>query len=186
MTILTASVLDREVACEREVMDVCFRNCVPGGSASGQSTHDDGERPVSTTADYNDFNTNLINEFRANGGKVSGVFANSPLMLLTTTGAKSGKQRTSPLVHTTDGDRLVIIASKGGADTHPDWYHNLLGNPMATVELPGETFTVRARVAEGEEHDRLYAAQAALMPNFAEYQRNTSRKIPVVVLERVA
>lgn len=141
---------------------------------------------MATTADPNDFNQNLINEFRATDGKVTGIFANAPLILLTTTGAKSGQPRTSPLVYTTDADRLVIIASKGGADTHPDWYHNLIANPTATVELPGETFAVRARVAAGEERDRLYAAQAALMPNFAEYEQNTSRKIPVVILERAA
>lgn len=134
----------------------------------------------------NDFNTNLINEFRANNGKVGGSFAGAPLMLLTTTGAKSGQPRTAPLVHTTDGDRLVIIASKGGADTNPDWYHNLVANPTATVELPDETFTVRARIADDEERERLYSAQAALMPNFAEYERNTSRQIPVFVLERIA
>lgn len=139
-----------------------------------------------TTEVVNDFNTNLINEFRANDGKVSGMFANAPLLLLTTTGAKSGQQRVSPLAFTTDEDRLIVIASKGGADTNPDWYHNLVANPTATVELPGETFSVRARVASGDEHERLYAAQAALMPNFNEYQQNTSRKIPVVVLERAA
>lgn len=115
------------------------------------------------------------------------MFANAPLLLLTTTGAKSGLQRVSPLVYTTDDDdRLVVIASKGGADTNPDWYHNLVANSTATVELPGETFSVRARVAAGDEHGRLYAAQAAMMPNFSEYQQNTSRKIPVVVLERAA
>jgi deazaflavin-dependent oxidoreductase (nitroreductase family) len=141
---------------------------------------------VSETADANDFNRNLIAEFRAHDGKVGGMFANAPLMLLTTTGAKTGKERTAPVVYTTDADRLVVIASKGGAPTHPDWYHNLVANPTATVELPGERFEVRARVAEGEEHDRLYAAQAALMPNFAEYQQNTTRKIPVVILEREA
>ncbi len=136
-------------------------------------------------ASMNDFNQNLINEFRANNGIVTGTFAGRPLLLLTTTGAKSGQQRTTPLVYTKDGDNLVIIASKGGAPTNPAWYHNLLANPIATVELPGETFQARARVAEGEERDRLYNAQAALMPAFAEYQQKTTRQIPVIVLERI-
>jgi deazaflavin-dependent oxidoreductase (nitroreductase family) len=135
-------------------------------------------------AGNNDFNTNLIEEFRANDGKVTGVFAGRPLLLLTTTGAKSGQPRTMPLVYTTDGDRIVIIASKGGAPTNPDWYHNVVANPTVTVELPGETFQARATVAEGAERERLYNAQAALMPAFAEYQEKTTRQIPVIVLER--
>jgi deazaflavin-dependent oxidoreductase (nitroreductase family) len=139
---------------------------------------------VTDPSDPNEFNREIIAQFRANDGKVGGMFAGAPLLLLTHTGAKSGQVRTSPLVYATDGDRLVIIASKGGAPTNPDWYHNLLANPAATVELPGETVPVRARVAEGEERDRLYDAMAAQMPNFAEYQRNTTRRIPVVVLER--
>src|SRR6185437_1228950 len=133
----------------------------------------------------NDFNQSLIEEFRANDGKVTGVFAGRPLLLLTTTGAKSGRPRVSPLVYTTDGDRIVIIASKGGAPTNPDWYHNLVANPTVTVELPGDTFQARATVVEGEERQRLYDAQAALMPGFAEYQEKTTRQIPVVVLERI-
>ena len=135
--------------------------------------------------DYNDFNRTIIEEFRANGGKVGGMFAGAPMLLLTTTGAKSGKQRTAPLVHTTDGDRIVVIASKAGAPTHPDWYHNLVANPSVTVELGGETFQARATaLPSGPERDRLYAAQAALMPNFAEYETKTTRKIPIVTLER--
>lgn len=134
----------------------------------------------------NDFNQSLIEEFRANGGKVTGVFAGRPLLLLTSTGARSGQPRTMPLVYTTDGDRFVVIASKGGAPTNPDWYHNLVANPVATVELPGETFQARATMAEGEERQRLYDAQAALMPAFADYQRKTTRQIPVVILERIA
>jgi deazaflavin-dependent oxidoreductase (nitroreductase family) len=133
---------------------------------------------------YNDFNRNLIAEFRANGGKVTGQFANSPLLILTTTGAKSGRPREIPLVYTTDGDRIVVIASKGGAPTNPAWYHNLVANPTVTVELPGETFQARVIVAEGQERQRLFEAQSALMPGFADYQRNTTRQLPVVVLER--
>ena len=130
------------------------------------------------------FNENLITEYRANEGKVGGMFANSPLLLLTTTGAKSGQLRTMPLVYTTDGDQIVIIASKGGAPTHPDWYHNLVKHPEATVELGTEKFQVHASVPAGPERDRLYNQQAALMPNFAEYQKATTRQIPVVVLKR--
>ncbi|MDQ1447253.1 MAG: hypothetical protein QOC79_224 [Actinomycetota bacterium] len=135
--------------------------------------------------DFAAFNQALIDEFRNDGGKVTGMFAGAPLVLITTTGAKSGRRRTTPIVHTTDGDRIVIIASKGGAPTSPDWYHNLVAHPEVTVELPTETFEARARVAEGPEREKLWRAQAALMPNFDEYQKATTRKIPVVVLERV-
>ena len=133
-----------------------------------------------------DFNQNLVKEFRANNGKVGGQFAGSPLMILTTTGAKSGQPRPIPLVYTKDGDRIVIIASKGGAPTNPDWYYNLVADPNATVELPGETFQVKAVITQGAERDRLFNHQAELMPGFADYQRNTTRLIPVVVLERIA
>lgn len=135
--------------------------------------------------DFAAFNAVLIDEFRANGGTVTGMFGGAPLVLITTTGAKSGKSRTTPIVYTTDGDNLVIIASKGGAPTSPDWFHNLVANPDVTVELPNEKFEARARVAAEPERERLYGAQAALMPNFAEYEKATTRKIPVVVLERV-
>ena len=119
-------------------------------------------------------------------GAVSGPFAGVPLLLLTTKGAKSGQAPTTPLVHTRDGDQVVIIASKGGAPSHPDWFRNLSANPQVEVELPGERFRARARVAQGDERDRLYRAQAELMPNFDEYANKTDRVIPVVVLERVA
>jgi deazaflavin-dependent oxidoreductase (nitroreductase family) len=136
--------------------------------------------------DWNAFNADLIAEFRANGGTVTGPFEGAPLVLITTTGAKSGLERTTPLVHTTDGDTVVIIASKAGAPAHPHWYLNILANPEVNVELPGETFRARATaITEGPERDRLYNAQAELMPNFAEYETLTDRKIPVVVLERI-
>ena len=137
-------------------------------------------------SDRNDFNEKLIAEFRANGGKVSGMFAGRPMLLLTTTGAKSGLKRTTPLVHTRDGDRIVVIASKGGAPTNPAWYHNLVANPTVTVELGTEKFPAKATVVTGAERDRLFAAQAALMPAFAEYETKTTRQIPVVVLERLS
>ena len=137
------------------------------------------------TTDYNAFNRQLIEEFRANGGKVGGMFAGAPLLLLTTTGAKSGQPRVAPLAYTTDNGRLVVIASKGGAPTHPDWFHNLRANPDVTVEVGTETFPARATVPQGAERQRLFDQMAAQMPGFAEYQKNTVRKIPVVVLERV-
>jgi deazaflavin-dependent oxidoreductase (nitroreductase family) len=134
--------------------------------------------------DYNAFNRQVIEEFRANGGKVGGMFAGAPMLLLTTTGAKSGQARVSPMVYTTDNDRMVIIASKGGAPSHPDWFHNLRANPEVTVEVGTETFPARATVPEGAERQGLFDQMAAQMPNFAEYQRNTTRQLPVVVLER--
>lgn len=136
-------------------------------------------------ADMREFNEKLIEEFRANDGKVSGSFANAPLILITHTGAKTGTKRTSPLVYTRDGDRIVLIASKGGAPTHPHWYLNMTANPQVTVELPGETFEARVTEVTGEERDRLYDAQAAQMPNFADYANATDRKIPVLVLDRI-
>lgn len=138
--------------------------------------------PVSTT--FQDFNRNLIADLRANSGQAtSGPFKGASVLILTSEGAKSGETRENPLAYTRDGQNYVVIASKGGAPTHPAWFHNLVANPDAKIEVLGETITVHARVAEGEEHDRLYAAQAALMPGFAEYQKKTTRKIPVFVLE---
>ncbi len=134
--------------------------------------------------DMSAFNTQLIEEFRANGGKVGGMFAGAPLLLLTTTGAKSGQPRTAPLVYTIDDGKWVIIASKGGAPTHPDWFHNLRAHPDVTIEVGTDTFSVRASIPEGDERQRLYDQMAAQMPNFAEYQRNTTRQIPIVLLER--
>ena len=128
----------------------------------------------------------LITDFRANSGQVtSGPFAGRPVLLLTTRGAKSGQPRLAPVVYSRDGDNYVIVASKGGAPTHPAWYHNLLANPVVTVEVGRETFEGRARVTEGAERDRLFAQRVAANPNFAEYQKKTTRVIPVVVLERL-
>ena len=138
------------------------------------------------TETINAFNKSIIDEFRANDGKVTGQFANSDLLLLTTTGAKSGLARTTPVVFSVDEGRRVIIASKAGAPHHPHWFLNLTANPEVTVEVPGETYRARAVVAEGAERERLYRQQAAQMPNFAEYQKATSREIPVVVLEPIA
>lgn len=131
-----------------------------------------------------EFNLKIIEEFRANGGETFGPFKGRPLLLLTTKGAKSGEERTTPLVYSSDGERLVIIASMGGAPKHPAWYLNLVANPDVTVEVGTEKFGAKARVANGEERERLYAQQAAAMPAFNEYAQKTTRVIPVVVLER--
>jgi deazaflavin-dependent oxidoreductase (nitroreductase family) len=142
--------------------------------------------PELDPSDIKSFNDQLIAEFRENDGKVTGDFQGAPLLLLTTTGAKSGKERVAPLAYGRDGDQIVVIASKAGAPTHPDWYHNLLANPTVKVELPGETFEARAEVASPEARDRLYAARVRIMPGFAEYQEKTDRVIPVVLLTRTA
>lgn len=134
--------------------------------------------------DHNDFNRKLIDEFRANGGKVGGMFANTPLLILTTKGAKTGLPREHLLAYSTDGDRLVVIASKGGAPTNPRWYHNVVANPEVTVEVDSEKFQAKAVVTEGEERQRLFDNQAAQMPGFADYQRKTTRVLPVIALER--
>ena len=132
----------------------------------------------------NDFNQQVIQEFRAHQGKVGGQLAHMPVLLLTTTGAKSGQAITKPLVYTRDGDRIVIIASFAGNPKHPPWYHNLVANPEATVELGCERFRVRATATAGEERQRLFNRHAAQMPIFAEYQQKTTRQIPVFVLTR--
>jgi deazaflavin-dependent oxidoreductase (nitroreductase family) len=137
-------------------------------------------------AAFNDFNQKIIDEFRAHGGKVGGNFANAPMLLLTTTGAKTGQKRTNPLVYLPDGDRLVVFASKAGAPDNPDWYHNLRANPEVTVEVGTETHRAKAVIAQGAERDRLYAEQARRFPTFGTYQAKTTRVIPVIVLERTA
>jgi deazaflavin-dependent oxidoreductase (nitroreductase family) len=132
----------------------------------------------------NDFNRAIIEEFRANGGKVGGQFAGAPLLLLTTTGAKSGRKQTTPVVYSADGDRLIILASKGGAPTNPSWYHNLRAHPTVGVELGRDSFEATAEVTSGAERDRLFAQHAKQFPGFEDYQKNTTRIIPVVALER--
>ena len=132
----------------------------------------------------NDFNKQIIEEFRANAGVVGGPFQGATLVLLTTTGAKSGKRGTSPVMYMEDGDRYIVIASNGGADQHPAWYHNLRATPQATAEIGTETFEVKADFMEGEERDRLYARVVEIAPGFAEYEAKTTRRIPVVALHR--
>jgi len=131
-----------------------------------------------------DWNTGIIDEFRDNDGVVGGMFEGAPLLLLRTTGAKSGLERTSPLMYMADGDRYLIFASKQGAHTHPDWYYNLLASPAATIEVGSETFAVDVEVVEGAERDELYATQASKWPQFGEYQAGTDRVIPVIALTR--
>ena len=134
--------------------------------------------------DMNDWNQQIIAEFRANGGKVGGPFEGAPMVLVDHTGARSGTVRTTPLMALVDGDDLVIFASKAGAPDNPDWFHNLVANPDATVEFGTERFAVRARVAEGAERDDLWTRQKTAYPQFQGYEDSTSRVIPVVVLER--
>lgn len=132
----------------------------------------------------NDFNRAIIDEFRANGGKVGGQFAGAPLLLLTTTGARSGEPRTTPVMYRSEGDRVVVFASKAGAPTNPAWFHNMLANPTVTVELGDESFQATAVVTDGAERDELFQRQAQAFPQLAEYASQTERKIPVVALER--
>lgn len=134
--------------------------------------------------DPNDWNKRIIDEFRASNGKVGGQFAGAPLLLITTTGARTGRRITTPLVYLPDGDRMLVFASKGGAPTHPAWYHNLVAHPTVTVEVGVESGEFEALVITGDEHDRLYARQAKAFPGFAEYQAKTKRTIPVVALRR--
>jgi deazaflavin-dependent oxidoreductase (nitroreductase family) len=136
-------------------------------------------------ADMNEFNRKIIEEFRANAGKVGGPFAGAPMILITHKGAKSGRSYTTPLVYSRDGDRFVIVASKAGAPNNPAWYHNLVTNPTVTVEIGTEKFQARASVTSSEERERLFNAQAKMMPQFNEYKQKTTRQIPVFVLERI-
>jgi deazaflavin-dependent oxidoreductase (nitroreductase family) len=130
-----------------------------------------------------DWNTRIIEEFRANGGRVGGNFEGAPLLLLHTTGARSGKERVNPVMYQDLGGPVAVFASKAGADTHPDWYHNLVANPDVTAEIGTETRSFRARVAEVEERTPIWEKQKADHPGFAGYEANTDREIPVVILE---
>ena len=135
--------------------------------------------------EHDDWNRRVANEFRANGGKVA-QFEGRPLLLLHHKGAKTGAERVNPLVYLAVGDDFAVFGSKAGADTNPAWYHNLRAHPDTTIEVGTETLPVHARVAEGEERERIWEEQKHVNPNFAEYEQKTTRPIPVVVLERVA
>ncbi len=132
-----------------------------------------------------DRNQGIIDEFRANGGKVGGHFAGRTLLLLHTVGAKSGQERINPVAYVKDGNRFVIIASKGGAPSNPDWYYNLLAHPLVTVEVGTEQFRARAAVTSEPERTRLYDKMVEMMPSFAEYREKTTRIIPVITLTSV-
>jgi deazaflavin-dependent oxidoreductase (nitroreductase family) len=133
-------------------------------------------------SEANERNQKIIEEFRANGGKVGGNFEGKSLLLLHTKGAKSGQERINPVACIRDGDRYVVIASKGGAPTHPDWFYNVFANPLVTVEVGTQTLQVRAAVAEEPERTRLYNKLVEMMPGFDDYRRRTTRLIPVIVL----
>lgn len=140
---------------------------------------------MSITNERHDVNQKIIDEFRANSGKVGGRFEGRPLLLLHTRGARSQQERINPVAYTKDEDRFVVIASKGGAPTNPDWYYNILANPLVTVEVGTEQFQARAEVAEEPERTRLYDKMVEIMPGFDEYRRRTRRVIPVIVLTPV-
>ena len=135
--------------------------------------------------DIREINKNVIDEFRASGGKVGGVMAGMPLLLLTTVGAKSGRSRVNPLAYLVDGDRYVIIASYAGSPTNPPWFHNVIARPRVTVEIGNEKFQADAAVVDEPERTRLYRKMAAMLPTFDDYEKKTTRKIPVIALKRV-
>jgi len=132
--------------------------------------------------DRNDWNRQTVEEFRANKGQVGGIWEGRPLLLLTTTGAKSGQRRTNPMMYLREGDRLFVFASRGGGPTNPDWYHNLVAHPEVTVEIGDQTYPAIAKPVTGEERDSIYARWAQQYPQFGEYQEQTSRSIPVIEL----
>lgn len=145
----------------------------------------DEESPIEDAVSAtNAWNETIIEEFRANEGKVGGPFEGAPVLLLCTTGARTHTDRVKPMMYLNEEGRLYVFASKAGADTHPDWYHNLVADPSVTVELGTEKFKATASPLSGEERDRIYAIQAERYPGFAEYQQKTSRVIPVVELIR--
>jgi deazaflavin-dependent oxidoreductase (nitroreductase family) len=133
---------------------------------------------------FHDWNRQIVEEFRTHGGKVGGPFEGVPLLLLTTTGAKSGQKRLNPLTYLLDDKRLFIFAAKGGEPSNPDWYHNLVARPLVTVELDTEQFDATAVRIEGEERDQIYAKETQIHPGAADYEKKTTRKIPVVELVR--
>lgn len=133
----------------------------------------------------NERNIGIVDEFRANKGRVGGPFEGKTLLLLHNKGAKSGQERINPVAYVKDGDRYVVIASKGGAPTNPDWYYNLLANPLVTIEVGTDKFQARASVAEEPERTRLYNKMVEMMPGFDDYRRKTTRVIPVITLTPV-
>jgi deazaflavin-dependent oxidoreductase (nitroreductase family) len=153
---------------------VCKRDAEPAGANRTRGAE---------VPEMHDWNRQVIEHFRANKGKVGGNWEGRPLLLLTTTGAKSGQKRTNPVMYLREGGRLFVFASKGGAPTHPAWYHNLLAHPDVTVEIGDETFPATAESVTGAEHDKIYARWAQMYPQFGEYQVKTTRTIPVIELQ---
>jgi deazaflavin-dependent oxidoreductase (nitroreductase family) len=133
-------------------------------------------------ADANDWNDKIIAEFRANDGKVGGPFEGAPVLLLHTTGAKSGQERVHPMMYQQVGDSVAVFASKGGAPTNPDWYHNLVAHPGVQAEIGTQTLPFTARVAAGDEREQIWSKQKVDYPGFAEYEEKTTRQIPVIIL----
>ncbi|MDE3065289.1 MAG: nitroreductase family deazaflavin-dependent oxidoreductase [Acidobacteriota bacterium] len=144
----------------------------------------DDESREGAPPSFNDWNTAIIEEFRANQGKVGGSFEGAPVLLLHTTGKRSGRERVNPMMYLDEDGRLYVFASKAGHHAHPDWYHNLVAQPRVVVELGAETFAAVATPVTGAERDRIYAVQSGRYPGFAEYQEKTTRVIPVVELVR--
>ena len=140
---------------------------------------------MSDINEINARNQRIIDEFHANEGKVGGHFEGKTLLILHTIGARTGKERVKPVAYVRDGERYAVIASKGGAPTNPDWYHNILAHPRLTVEIGTESFQVDAKVTEEPERRRLYEKMVKMMPGFDDYRRKTKRVIPVIVLTRV-
>ena len=137
-------------------------------------------------SDLNDWNRNIIEEFRANAGNVGGQFAGAPLLLLHTTGARTGSERITPMMYRDlGGGAVAVFASKAGAPTHPDWYHNLVANPDVTAEIGAGTRGFRARTATGDERELIWAKHKEAYPGFADYEAKTDREIPVVILEPI-
>jgi deazaflavin-dependent oxidoreductase (nitroreductase family) len=132
----------------------------------------------------NDWNDKVIAEFRANAGRVGGNFEGAPLLLLHSTGARSGEERVNPMMYQAVGDGFAVFASKAGADTNPDWLHNVKAHPDATIEVGGETLEVTARVLDADEREPIWQEQKVRYPGFADYESKTDRVIPVVMLER--
>lgn len=130
-----------------------------------------------------DFNSKIIKEFRANGGKLGGPFEGAPILLLHTRGAKTGSERVNPMMYREVDGGYAVFASKAGAPTNPDWYHNLVANPQVQAEIGTETVPLTARVAGDDEREPIWSAQKAEYPGFSDYETKTSREIPVVILE---
>ena len=133
-----------------------------------------------------DWNSKIIAEFRTSGGRVGGQFEGAPLLLLHTVGAKSGQERVNPVMYQAVADNFAVFASKAGAPTNPDWYHNLLANPRVSAEIGTQTIEADARVADEQERDPIWAAQKQAYPGFADYEQKTTRQIPVVILDPVS